>query len=88
MSRLILLTPEKKKILERAFEHANEYVLENTSCPGLGDISNGWCDVWAKSVKRNATFVEVRQCLGHWFVVYDGVAYDSDTTEEGFEPPE
>jgi|CZKR01.1.fsa_nt_gi hypothetical protein len=80
-------TSEKKKNLERAFEHANEYVLEETSCPGLGNISNGWCDVWAKSVKRNAEFVEVRQSQGHWFVVYDGVAYDSDT-EEGFDPPE
>jgi hypothetical protein len=80
--------PAKNKILERAFGYANQYVLENTRCPGLGNISNGWCDVWALAVKRNARFVEVREALGHWFVVYDGVAYDSDTTEEGFEPPE
>ena len=81
-------TPEKKKILERAFESANEHVLENTRCPGLGDISNGWCDVWALAVRRSARFVEIRQSQGHWFVVYDGVAYDSDTTEHGFAPPE
>jgi hypothetical protein len=37
--------PDKKKILERAFEYANGHVLEKTSCPGLGNISNGWCDV-------------------------------------------
>jgi hypothetical protein len=72
--------PDKKKILERAFEYANGHVLEKTSCPGLGTISNGWCDVWALAVKRNARFVEVRQSQGHWFVMYEGVAYDSDTT--------
>jgi hypothetical protein len=45
--------------------------------------------LWSEhSVKRKAGFVEVRQWYGHWFVVYDGVAYDSDTTEHGFAPPE
>jgi hypothetical protein len=77
-----------RKALERAFEYADDYVLENTSCPTLGHISKGWCDVWANAVKRKAQFVEVRQAHGHWFVVYDGAAYDSDTSDEGFEPPE
>lgn len=77
---------DDKGILEKAFEYADEYVLQNTSCPTLADISNGWCDVWAKAVKRKAPFVEVREKHGHWFVVYDGVAYDCDTSEEGFDP--
>jgi len=78
---------EKLKTLHLAFEYANNHVLKNTSCSTLGDISNGWCDTWAKAVKKKAPFVEVRQSQGHWFVVHGGVAYDSDTTEDGFEPP-
>jgi len=85
---MVLPSPEKVKILDRAFEYANEYVLENTDCRVIEEISNGWCEVWARAVKRKADFVEVRQWLGHWFVVYDGVAYDSDTPEDGFAPPE
>jgi hypothetical protein len=77
----------RKVTLEKAFEYADKYVLENTSCPTLGDIAHGWCDVWAKAVKRKAQFVEIRHSSGHWFVVYDGVAYDSDTSDEGFNPP-
>jgi len=61
-------------------------VLEKTSCPGLGNISNGWCDVWALAVKKMPV-LSVRQSQGHWFVMYEGVASDSDTTEEGFAPP-
>jgi hypothetical protein len=76
------------KILVQAFEYANEYVLETTDCMEVERISNGWCDVWARAVKRKAGFVEVRQWYGHWFVVYEGVAYDSDTTEHGFAPSE
>ena len=75
-------------ILQEAFEYADEYVLESTQCATLSDISNGWCDVWAQAVWRKARFVEVRQWNGHWFVVFDGLAYDSDTTEQGFDPPE
>jgi hypothetical protein len=73
-----------KQTLSDAFDYADEYVMENTSCPTLADIFNGFCDVWAKAVKRKAPFVEISQWHGHWFVVYDGVAYDSDTA---FEPP-
>ncbi len=74
--------------LQEAFEYADEYVLESTQCPTLSDISNGWCDVWAYAVWRKARFVEVRQWNGHWLVLFDGVAYDSDTREQGFDPPE
>jgi hypothetical protein len=74
--------------LELAFEYATDYVMENTKCPGLGNISEGWCDIWAKHVKKMAPFVEVLEKYGHWFVVYDGVAYDSDTTEDGFAVPD
>jgi hypothetical protein len=56
---------EKIKILDPAFEYANEYVLENTRSPGLGDISTGWCDFWAIVVMRRATFVEVREWQRH-----------------------
>lgn len=85
---MLLRKRDEKKQLERAFEYANEYVLENTSCPTLGHISNGWCDIWVKAVKKIAPFVEVREWQGHWFVVYDEVAYDSDTTEDEFAPPD
>lgn len=78
----------QKATLEEAFKYADEYVLENTSCSTLADISNGWCDVWAEAVKRRAPFVEVRQWQGHWFVEYGGVAYDSDTADQGSAVPE
>jgi len=74
------------QILRQAFEYADRYVMDNTTCPAVDAISNGWRDVWAKAVKRMAKFVELRQWQGHWFVVYEGVAYDSDTTETGFAP--
>ena len=76
----------KKTRLNAAFAYADEYVLLKTSSPTVDHISNGFCDVWAKAVKKKAPFVEVRERMGHWFVVFDGVAYDSDTAEEGFEP--
>lgn len=75
----------RKAILDKAFEYADDYVLQNTSCPTLADIAHGWCDVWARAVKKKAPFVEVRQS-GHWYVVYDDVGYDSDHREEGFAP--
>jgi hypothetical protein len=78
---------QKLETLQQAFEYANNYVLENTGCATLGDISNGWCETWARAVKKHAAFVEVRHWQGHWFVVHDGAAYDSDTTENGFAPP-
>jgi hypothetical protein len=81
------MTELEKTRLNDAFAYADEYVLLNTSCQTLSDISNGFCDVWAKAVKRKAPFVEIREWIGHWFVVFDGVAYDSDTLEEGFPPP-
>jgi hypothetical protein len=77
----------RMKTLNAAFDAATEFVLEKTSCPRPSDISNGWCDKWAAAVKRFAPFVDVRQRHGHWFVVYGSVAYDSDTTEMGFEVP-
>ena len=81
------MTKLEKIRLNDAFAYADEYVLLNTSCQTLSDISNGFCDVWAKAVKRKAPFVEIREWMGHWFVVFDGVAYDSDTSEQGFQPP-
>ena len=78
----------RKAVLKKAREYADDYVLKNTSCPTLADISNGWCDVWAKTVKTKAPFVEISQRQGHWYVVYDQTAYDSDSDDEGFEPPE
>jgi hypothetical protein len=77
--------PEIKK-LRAAFEYATDFVLSETSCPTVEAISNGYCDRWAWAVKKRAPFVEVRERDGHYFVVYDGVAYDSDKTEGGFEP--
>ena len=77
----------RKAALDKAFEYADDYVLQNTSCATLADIAHGWCDVWAKAVKQQAPFVEVCHSSGHWYVVYNGVAYDSDTSDEGFEPP-
>jgi hypothetical protein len=77
----------RKIALQRAFDFADEFVMENTSCPTLADMAQGWCDVWAKAVKRKAPFVDIREWQGHSFVVYDEVAYDSDTSDEGFEPP-
>jgi hypothetical protein len=41
------------KILRRAFEYANNYVLESTGCATLGDISNGWCETRAKAVNSD-----------------------------------
>jgi hypothetical protein len=77
------------KALERIFEEATEEVLENTSCPTIGDISNGWCDLWAVAAKKRLPGSEIRQMLGHYFIFYEGVAYDSDTYPTGgFEPPE
>jgi hypothetical protein len=76
------------KLLE-AFQNASEHVLETTACPTLDAISNGWCDVWAGAVKRSFPAVEVKQKYGHWFVIYDGGAYDSDACfEGGFSPPD
>ncbi len=68
----------KTEQLETAFDEADEYVLTHTTCPSLAHISHGWCDVWAKAVWRKAKFVIVCEKYGHWYVVYDGVAYDSD----------
>jgi hypothetical protein len=81
------MTDLEKTRLDVAFDYADEYVLLNTRCPTISAIRNGFCDVWAKAVKRKAPFVEIRECAGHWFVVFDGVAYDSDASEEGFSPP-
>jgi hypothetical protein len=78
----------RKIALQRAFDSADEFVMENTSCPTLADMAHGWCNVWAKAVKKKAPFVDIREWQGHTFIVYDGIAYDSDTSDEGFEPPE
>jgi hypothetical protein len=73
--------------LEEAFIAADKQALETTSCPTLEAISNGWCDVWAKAVKQHFPEVEVRERSEHWFVVFRGAAYDSDTwSDGGFEP--
>jgi hypothetical protein len=72
------------QILDTPFDYADDYVLKNTSCAKLSDISKGWCDVWAKAVKRKAPFVKVCNKHGHWFVVYGGAAYDSD--RKAFDP--
>jgi hypothetical protein len=75
--------------LSVAFENACRHVLETTSCPNLDAISNGWCEIWAKAVKRSFPAVEVREKWGHWFVIYRGVAYDSDTwSDGGFSAPD
>ncbi len=80
---------QKLRKLKGAFSYAFEYVFETTQCQTLEQISNGYCDVWAKAVKRKAPFVELRIMYGHhWYIVFDDVAYDSDTTESGFSPPE
>jgi hypothetical protein len=50
--------------LSAAFDAATEFVLEETSCPTVSDISNGWCEVWAAAVKRSAPFVEVGNGTG------------------------
>jgi hypothetical protein len=80
---------EIDKALERIFEEATEEVLEETSCPTIADISNGWGDRWAVAAKKRLPGSEIRQTLGHYFILYKGVAYDSDTYPTGgFEPPE
>jgi hypothetical protein len=78
---------EKIKILDPAFEYANEYVLENTRSPGLGRHFHrlvrllGDRGYEESNIRRGA-----RVAKAHWFVVFDEVAYDSDTTKEGFAP--
>jgi hypothetical protein len=77
---------EKIKILDPAFEYANEYVLENTRRPGLGDISTGWRDIWAIALMRKASFVEVREWQRPLVRGVRRGPYDSDTTKEAFAP--
>jgi hypothetical protein len=77
---------EKIEILDPAFEYANEYVLENTRRPGLGDISTGWRDIWAIALMRKATFVEVREWQRPLVRGVRRGPYDSDTTKEAFAP--
>jgi hypothetical protein len=69
--------------LFNACEEATEHVLETTECPVAGNISNGWCDHWAKAVHRLFPAAEIHQKHGHYFVVYDEVAYDSDSWFSG-----
>ena len=77
----------KRQRLEMAFDYADEYVLTHTKCPSIADISKGFCDVWAKAVWRKAKFVKICEGLGHYFIIHDGVAYDSDYGIcNGFEP--
>jgi len=78
---------KKEAQLEAAFEYADEHVLSHTNCATIADISNGWCGVWAMAVWRKAKFVTIREKFGHTYVVYDGIAYDSDHgIGNGFEP--
>ena len=73
--------------LEGAFDFADEYVLTNTQCPSIAQISNGWCDIWAKAVRRKARFVNIREKFGHYYAAFDGVALDSDHgIGNGFDP--
>ena len=39
--------------------------------------------VWAEAVKRFFPQVEIRQAWGHYVVVFDNVAYDSDAWRDG-----
>ena len=74
--------------LSVAFENACQHVLETTSCASVDAISKGLCDLWANTVKRSFPAVEVTEKWGYWFVIYRGVAYDSDMwSGGGFSPP-
>jgi hypothetical protein len=78
---------KKEEQLETAFEYADEYVLSHTNCATIADISNGYCDVWAKAVWRKPKFVTIRERHGHTYIVFEGIAYDSDHgIGNGFEP--
>jgi len=77
---------ETIKILDPAFEYANEYVLENTRCPAWETFppvgaTSGRSRLWGKQPSSRC-----ESGKGHWFVVFDEVAYDSDTTKERFAP--
>jgi hypothetical protein len=73
--------------LEAGFEYADEHVITHTHCPSVAHISNGWCDVWAEAVWRKAKFVTICEKYGNYYVVYEGIGYDSDHgIHNGFEP--
>jgi len=76
------VTCEQRRRLLAAFKFADDYVVGHTSCPCQSAVANGWCDRWVKAVKKRAPFVEIRQAHGHCFVVFEDVAYDSDTYGE------
>ena len=71
--------------LNLIFEEASEEVLQTTNCDMASEISNGWCEHWARAVKKRLPGTEIRQSHGHHYIVHDGVGYDSDKYE-GFEP--